>query len=113
MKIFNDKTTPGYISEKNETQSRVSKTPKSGSDKNVQIPLTGDELELTSQKLPVTNSMREANIGTAPALEFDAGEVPMMQQKLSFVNSYILNNPLEALSAQANLNASSVAALLG
>ncbi len=113
MKIFNDKTTPGYIPEKNETQGRISKSPKSGSEKNVQVVQTSDELELSSQKVPVMSTMRETDIGGSPSFEFDAGDVPMIKQKISFVNGYILNNPLEALSAQANLNSESVARLVG
>lgn len=112
MKIYGDKTTPGYIPEKNEPQGRISKTPKSDTDKNTQVAVSGDDLALTGKKVPVMNTTRETNIGSSSPVEFDVGEVPMMKQKLMFINESILNYPAEALSAQANLNSETVARLL-
>jgi hypothetical protein len=110
MKIVNDTTAPGFIPEKNEAQSRVSK--KSGSEKYVPVQLATDELELTSKKAPAPNPMREVEIANAAAVEFDVGEVPMMKMKLAALNNYILNNHAEALSAQANLDTHVVAGLI-
>lgn len=113
MKIYGDKATPGYVPEKNEAQGKISKTPKSDADKGVQHAMAGDDLELTSKKVPVMNATRETNIGSSSSLEFDVGEVPMIKQKLMFINESIINNPIAALSAQANLNSETVARLLG
>lgn len=111
MKIFNDSKTPGLISEKNETQGRISKKP--GSDKNAPVTLAADEIELTSKKAPAVNSIREVEIANTASVEFDVNEVPMMKMKLAALNNYILNNPAEALSAHANMNADLVAGLIG
>lgn len=112
MKIYSDKTTPGYVPEKNETQSRISKTPKSAADMSDQVSVVGDDLELTSKKGAVMNTAREVKIGKSSSVEFDVGEVPMMKQKLMFINESILKYPAAALSAQANLNSETVASLL-
>jgi hypothetical protein len=111
MKIFNESKTPGLIPEKNETQGRVSKKP--ASDKSAPIAMAPDELELTAVKAPAMNKMREVELANAAAVEFDVNEVPMMKMKLAKLNNYILNNPSEALSAQANLSAGTVAGLIG
>ena len=57
MKIFNDPKTPGLISDKNETQNRVSK--KQGPEKNAPVLPAADELALTSSKVPPVPQMRE------------------------------------------------------
>ena len=111
MKIFNETSAPGLISEKNESQGRVSKKP--ASDKHEPVVLAADDLELTSKKAPAVNQMRDVEIANAAAVEFDVREVPMMKIKLASLNNYILNNTAEALSAQANLNAATVAGLIG
>ncbi len=110
MKIFNESKTPGLISEKNETQGRVSKKPVS--DKSAPVVLKADELELTNKKTPV-GSMREVEIANAAAVEFDINDVPAIKLKLASLNNYLLNNPAAALSAQANLNTDVVAGLIG
>ena len=113
MKIYSDKTAPGYIPDKNEIQGRASKNPKSVSDKNAKVVLTGDELELTGKKVTDMSSARATGTGHTSSVEFDVSQVPMMQQKLAFVNNYIMNNPAEALTAQANMNPDTVARLIG
>lgn len=111
MKILNDSKTPGLVPEKNETQGRVSK--KQGSEKSAPVLPAADELELTSRMAPPVNQMRETEIANAAAVEFDVSEVPMMKMKLASLNNYILSHTAEALSAQANLSAATVAGLIG
>ncbi len=111
MKIINDSISPGLMPEKNETQSRVSKKPVS--DKSAPIAPAADELELTGKKAPAVNQLREVETANADAVEFDINEVPMIKLKLAVLNNYILNNTSEALSAQANINAETVAGLIG
>jgi hypothetical protein len=111
MKIFNDTKTQGLVSEKNETQGRISK--KTGSDKSAPVTLAADEIELTGKKAPAASAIREVEIANAASVEFDVNEVPMMKMRLAALNNYILSNPSEALSAHANINADLVAGLIG
>lgn len=111
MKIFNDPKTPGLISDKNETQNRVSK--KQGPEKNAPVLPAADELALTSRKAPPAPQMREIENANTAAVEFDVSAVPMMKMKLASLNNYILSHTAEALSAQANLSADTVAGLIG
>lgn len=113
MKIIGEASTPGYIPEKSEAQSRVPKTSKMNVEQNVQVFRSADELDLSNRKVSVMRSIRESNIGDSSVVSFDVTQVPMMKQNLSVLNSYIMNNPIEALSAQANLNAENVARLIG
>lgn len=111
MKIFNDPKTPGLTSEKNETQSHVLK--KRNPEKNAPVLPEADELELTSRKTPPAGHMREVENANTAAVEFDVSAVPMMKVKLASLNDYILSHTAEALSAQANLSADTVAGLIG
>lgn len=110
MKISGDKSAPGYISEKNETQGRVSKNPKSASAKSAQVALTADELELTNKKAPALTPVRDT-VENATSVDFEVTE--MFKQELAAINNYIRSNPAEALSAQANLKSETVARLIG
>lgn len=113
MKINNDAISPGLKSDKNESTGRVSKNVKSETDQTVQAFQTSDEVELTNKKMPAVNQMRETEIANTAAVEFDVSEVPMMKQRMQFINNYILNNPADALAAQARLNPGVVAGLIG
>jgi hypothetical protein len=113
MKIYGDKIASGYSSEKTEVSARISKDTKSDSEKTAQVALSGDELELTSKKAAVLNSVREANLDSATSVEFDVSQVPVMKQRLGIISNYMLSNPAEALSTQANLASETVARLIG
>lgn len=104
MKIYGDKTALGYTPDKNLTQGRLEKTPKTICDQ------TRDDLELTGKTAPV--ALRETETGDTVSVDFDVREVPMIKQRLEIISNYFVRNPLEALTIQGNLNSESVAKLL-
>jgi hypothetical protein len=110
MKIYGDRASAGIPAEKNEKPAKLPQPSKSGS--STAFIDTKDDLELTGKKVAVSDPVRETELANTDALEFDAGEVPVMKQKLQALSSYILSNPAEALSAQANLNPDMVAGLI-
>ena len=107
MKISNDPKTPGLTSEKSDTQSRVLK--KRSPEKNAPVLPAADELELTG----MNSRILEIESANTAAVEFDLSAVPIMKEKLASLNDYILSHTAEALSAQANLSADTVAGLIG
>jgi hypothetical protein len=107
MKIQPDRITAGFTAEKTEKQSKLPQTAKP-----VSSPLvdTKDAYEMTSKKAAVLNAARE----TAEPYQIpDEEMLKAVRERLAIVNRYMLKNPDEALSAQANLNADTVADLVG
>jgi gamma-glutamylcysteine synthetase len=111
MKIFGVQSASGYSSEKSEKQRRVQAS-KSDAGDSALLFEPGDDLELTGKKAAVLNSVHESNIEAAYSAP-DTGDLSVIRQKLMTVNNRILNNPFEALSAQANLTTETVAGLIG
>lgn len=111
MKIYGVQSASGYSSEKSDKQSRVQAS-KSETGDGTLLYKTGDDIELTGKKAAILNSVNETNIEAAHSAP-DADDLSVIRQKLMNVNNRILSNPFEALSAQANLTAETVAGLIG
>lgn len=108
MKIHADLTTAGYPAEKNEKQEKLVRTEKSAANPMFDA---RDELELTSKKAAVLRAARETGEAFQVS-EQGSGTLEELRRKLASVNSHMLDNPEEALRAQANLNPETVAELL-
>jgi hypothetical protein len=107
VKINGDRTSAGLPLEKNEKSSRtVSKT---GTGESAKLAQTSDELELTSKSSVIFNTLRGAQENVS---ESSGDELASIRTKLSALTGSMLANPTEALAAQGNLNAESVALLV-
>ena len=113
MKVSFDRSSAGFGAQKSEMTGKIAQLPKTEAPKEAQAAVGAkDELELSMRKTAVLGSVREANLASA-STESGADRLNAIKQKLATLNDYILDNPAEAFSAQANLNSGTVARLVG
>jgi hypothetical protein len=113
MRINVDRASAGFPSEKNEKPGKITPSFRSDAASGAQTDETRDELELTNRRTAILDSVRETNMAAVSSTESAAGNLSAIKQRLASLNNYIQENPIEALSAHANLDPETVARLIG
>ena len=113
MRITIDRASAGFPSEMNELSGKTALSSKTDTAAGVQPDESQDALELTSRRTAMIDSVRETNMAAVSSTASAAGNLSAIKQKLAVLNNYIQENPLEALSAHANLDPETVARLIG